>query len=414
MIFEDMTKAETKAAFLDKRRSAVNCDIDEVRRMADYILTDRFDADIRRLIDGDYYFDPPTQIRLRKGQSNRKRVVYKFSEENKNILQYLAYMLLERYDDRFPDELYSFRKDRPIGDLFSAIRRCDPNREKYVVKADIHSFGESIDTDLLGERLKTWFSDEPEVRLFIMWLVKRNVFVRDGRMETGFTSVMPGNPIVAFLQNVFLLDVDRCIAANARVSCRYTDDICAICDARESAEETMRQLREIVSTQKLTMNGEKTGIIPPGESYDLFGLKFAPGFIDISDNTYLKVSYRIKHRADNICRKIERGDMSREIGLQRMAAFIERYYYGPGKEGYVSWTDRFFPLITTVDRLKRLDWLSQECLRYVATGRHTNAKYRFRYADIRALGYVPTVRAYYEWHEKRIPKDCKEIRNVIQ
>ena len=84
-----------------------------------------------------------------------------------------------------------------------------------------------------------------------------------------------------------------------------------------------------------------------------------------------------------------------------MATHIHDYYYGPGEEDWVSWTDRFFPYITTTERLARLDHLSQECLRYVAVGRRTNAKYRCRYQEIRETGYVPLVRAYYSRLEHR-------------
>ena len=91
--------------------------------------------------------------------------------------------------------------------------------------------------------------------------------------------------------------------------------------------------------------------------------------------------------------------MTRERGLEVMAGYIRFYYYGTGKDGWISWTDKFFPYINTIERLKRLDHLSQECLRYVATGRRTNAKYRFRYNEIRSIGYVPLVRAYYSRNE---------------
>ena len=396
MIFEKMKEPETKAAFLEKRLSAVNSNPAEVRLMAEYIWTERFDADLQRLMDGDFFFDPPNLILLRKGQSNRKRKVYRFSDENKTILQYLTYMLMEQYDERFPDSLYSFRKNRPTGTLYTEIRRCDPNREKYVVKADIHSFGESIDTDILSGKLRDWFADEPQVCSFLIWLVTRNVFYRNGSLETGFTSVMPGNPTVAFLQNIYLLDVDLYLKENALVSSRYTDDICAIVDDAESAERIMRRIREIAKMLKLTINEEKTGIIPPGMDYDLLGIKFAPGYTDISDNTYRKVTSRIRHRANRIGWKVKNGVILRDTGLAWMAAAIQRYFGGTGKDGYVSWMDKFFPYITSIDRLKRLDRLSQESLRYVATGRRTNAKFRFRYHEIRSLGYVPLVREYYE------------------
>jgi len=131
MIFEEMKNKDQKEAFLAKRRAAIASNAAEVDGMEAYILTERFDKDIQRLIEGDYYFDLPKLIMLRKGQSNRKRKVFSFSLENKILLQYLTFMLMERYDNTFPKSLYSFRKDNPVGKLFKTIRNYDPHREKY-------------------------------------------------------------------------------------------------------------------------------------------------------------------------------------------------------------------------------------------------------------------------------------------
>jgi len=401
MIFEEMKHPEWKAAFLRKRREAVNSDPMEVESIAAYILTDRFDADLQRLIEGDWYFEPPTLILLPKGKSQKKRKVYRYTDENKILLQYLSFMLMDRYDDRLPDSLYSFRKTYPSWKLFRSIRNNDPHRRKYVIQADISKFGESIDPELLDGKLKQMLSDEPEVYRFIMWLITRNIYYRKGKLEKGFTSVLPGNPTTAFLQNIYLLDIDRFMAENVRICSRYSDDICMICDDAGTAERLMRELRERIAGFRLSLNEEKSGIVPPGEAFDLLGIKFAPDTMDIADNTYAKVCGRMKHRADNICRQVKKGCFTREEGLELMAMHIHDYFYGPGEEDWVSWTDRFFPYITTTERLKRLDHLSQECLRYVATGRRTNAKYRYRYPEIRETGYVPLVRAYYSYLEKR-------------
>ena len=156
MIFEKMKNPERKAAFLRRCGEAVNSDPAEVEAMAAYILTDRFDADLQRLIEGDWYFEPPTMILLRKGKSQKRRKVYSFIDENRIMLQYLSFMLLNRYDDRLPDSLYSFRRNKPCWQLYRSIRKSDPHREKYVIKADIHKFGESVDPEMLDEKLKQW------------------------------------------------------------------------------------------------------------------------------------------------------------------------------------------------------------------------------------------------------------------
>ena len=401
MLFEEMKNPERKAAFLRRRGEAVNSDPAEVEAMAAYILTDRFDADLQRLIEGDWYFEPPSLIYLRKGKSQKRRKVYRFTDENRILLQYLSFMLFDRYDDRLPDTLYSFRKNKPCWQLYRSVRRSDPRREKYVIKVDIHKFGESIDPGILEGKLKRWLSDEPEVCSFIMWLITRNVYYRKGKLEKGFTSVLPGNPTAAFLQNIFLEDIDRFMAENACVCSRYCDDIFMICEDPGTAGRLMGELGERIAGFGLSLNEEKSGVVPPGEAYDLLGIRFAPDAMDIADCTYAKICGRMKHRADNIRRRIEEGCFTREEGLELMATHIHDYYYGPGEEDWVSWTDRFFPYITTTERLARLDHLSQECLRYVAVGRRTNAKYRCRYQEIRETGYVPLVRAYYSRLEHR-------------
>ena len=400
MILEDMKAEVNKKAFLNKRRGSIGSNPMEVNAMEKYIMTPAFDRDVQRLIEGDYYLDPPVLIMLRKGQSNRKRKVYSFNAENKILLQYLTHMLMEKYDDRFPECLYSFRKSRPTIDLFKAISRTDLHRDKYVVKADIKSYGESIDPEKLAPILKDWLFDEPELYSFIVWLVSRNRYYRDGKLEDGFTSVMPGNPIVTFLQNVFLLKVDHFMEKNAAICSRYTDDMCMLCDDRESAEKYMNELKRICTELGLKLNEEKSTIIPPGEAYDLLGIRFDVDTMDIAENTYHKVYSKMKHRADSIARRIKKGRLNKETGIKLMAGYIRLYYFGSGEKGAVSWTEKFFPCINTTKTLKYLDHLSQECLRYIATGRRTNAKYRFRYEDIRNTGYVPLVRAFYDRYDK--------------
>lgn len=123
MIFEEMKHPERKDAFLRRCREAVNSDPAEVEAMAAYIMTDRFDADLQRLTEGDWFFEPPNLILLRKGKSQKRRKVYSFTDENRIILQYLAFMLLNRYDGQLPDSLYSSRKNKPYWQMYRTVRK---------------------------------------------------------------------------------------------------------------------------------------------------------------------------------------------------------------------------------------------------------------------------------------------------
>ena len=400
MMFIEMLDREAKDDFFSRKESSVNMREDELQRLREYLYSEQCDRDLQKLHQGGYYLDPPKMFYIRKSGSNRRRKVFCFSENDKFLLQYLTSYAHRKTDRRFPPTLYSCRRRDNTDRLYRCIRRYDPHREKYVVKADISSYGESVDVSILDGQLETWFSDEPEVRNFIHWLVSRNCYYEGGELTEGFTSVMSGNPLTAYLENIYLLEVDAYMAERAEVSCRYTDDICAFCEDMQSAEEMLSGIRSIIEGKlNLTLNEEKTGIVMPGEPLDLLGLKYGPDYVDVADNTFNKVRSKVSHRAARIDRQVKKGWYTREEGLQKMAAYIDRYFYGGTSEKTFGWAEQYFPYITRTERLHLLDELSQESMRFAGSGRRTNAKYRVRYEDMRRLGYRPLIHSFFHRFE---------------
>ena len=154
MIFEEMKKPCNKEAYLKKAEEYIPFkEIERSQKAHEYIMSSQFDEDIDRLIAGDYYMDYPRQVMLRKSGSNKRRKVYTFPDNDKALLSYLNYMIMEKYDDRFSDNLYSCRRDNDVRKLFNSIVKNDGDRSHYVVKTDIHAYGESADVGVLSEIL---------------------------------------------------------------------------------------------------------------------------------------------------------------------------------------------------------------------------------------------------------------------
>ena len=63
----------------------------------------------------------------------------------------------------------------------------------------------------------------------------------------------------------------------------------------------------------------------------------------------------------------------------------------------LTWARWYFPIINTAESLKELDAYAQQCIRFLATGSYGNKKFRFAYADMKALGYVTLVNRYYSF-----------------
>ena len=404
MLFEDMLTKEAKDAFIEKKRLKERFDKEYFKLTEEYIYSEQFDNDIKRLINKDYYFELPKCALIKKSLSNRRRKVYKFEDHNKIILQFLNYLLIRKYDYIWSDNLYSARVYNRTRTLFGTIKKLDPERQLYAVKSDIRRYSESIDLDILEKQLWEYCSDEPEFIDFIIWLMKRGKYYYKGEVVEAFTSVMGGNPTSSFFYNLNLIHVDEVMSDRCVLYCRYADDICIMCNTKEEAEENWKLLQEMVGELNLQFNLDKTDLLGPGDDLDLLGIKFANGYTDIADNTYSKVIHKFKHRANSLNRGVKKGRYPREKATRIMAEIIDGYLYGYDREdenlNSFSWVERIFPVITSDARLKRIDAVAEDCIRFVGTGRKTNAKYRVKYSDMKELGFRPLVHSYYNRYEK--------------
>ena len=328
MIFEEMLKKENKDLFIDKRKVKINYDEDFYNLTKDYIYSEQFDNDIKRLIAKDYYFDLPRCAMIKKSQSTRRRKVFIFEDHNKIILQYLNFMLVRKYDHVFSDRLYSARVVNRTRELFSELKKLDSERKYYAVKSDIRKYSESIDLDILEKQMQDVCSDEPEFIDFIMWLMTRNRYYFKDEIVEGYTSVMGGNPTSAFFYNLNLMHVDEVMAKRGILYSRYADDICVICESKEAAEKNMKFLDDMVAELHLQFNKDKSGIIAPGDDLDLLGIKFAKGYVDIADNTFHKVKNKFMHKANRLNRSVKKGKLQREKAASIMTRIITGYFYG--------------------------------------------------------------------------------------
>src|ERR1039457_4176074 len=122
------------------------------------------------------------------------------------VLQTAAARHLSRsFEEEFLECSYGYRPGRSVDRAIARIRKCRDLGYVYVVDADIHTFFDCVDTDLLLERLKGCVWDGSHIRA-----------LRQG--------VPQGSPISPLLANFFLEDFDRELEKSGRKLIRYADD----------------------------------------------------------------------------------------------------------------------------------------------------------------------------------------------
>lgn len=397
-LFERLCTREEQEAFVQHRSKRM--DADELANLKAYVLSDECVGDLQALLAGKFDFPLPRRVLLRKGHSDRRRTVYVYPERQKNLMKYIAWGMLE-YDGIFCESLLSFRKKKGAADAFRSIAKNDYARRMYVAKADVHDYGHSIRPELLKPMIEEIIGPrDPALQAFLVYLLDRGAYISDGKPVRGDMGGLPGVPLGSFFNNVYLSGLDSILEQQSVLYCRYADDIAVFTATLEEAQDAIATIRTETEGLGLTLNEEKTQVLAPGEPIELLGIAIRDGHFDVSDHTLSKARSKLSHYADKLVRREQREGLPRQDAAGMMARRIDRYFYHTGNEEHeLSWRDFFFGVLTRPDSLHYLDVSCQDLLRRVATGKRGGARYRFRYEDIRALGYRPLVHEYYRYRE---------------
>ena len=393
-LFERLCSPEMREGFLqNKARKLHDTELDE---LTSYIKGEPCTRDLEKLLASAYDFPLARQVKLRKSHSDRRRTIYVYPPRQNTLMKYIVWGMHE-YDGIFSDSLYSFRSNINSTGLFNKIAQLGYARELFTVKSDVHDYGSSIDPDILLPKVEGIVAErDPALFSFLEYLITRDEYLANDELVHGSMGGLPGVPVGCFFNNVYLMGLDSAMEDRAVLYSRYADDIAIFTRTRGEAEAALAETRTIVSDLGLSLNEDKTQIIEPGGSIELLGIQIQDDGFDVADNTMAKAKAKLVHFADKLVRWERRGRISKEDAVRRMAGRIDSYFYGDdASEHKLSWQNFFFNVLTRPDSLHELDLLSQDLLRRVATGKRGDARYRFRYEDMRALGYRPLVHEYY-------------------
>lgn len=399
-LFERLCSLEEREAFLEHKSIRGNKrDIDDMRA---YVLSDECVDDLHALLEGKFDLPLPRQVMLRKSHSNRRRVLFVYPYRQNTLMKYILWGMHE-YDDIFSDSLFSFRRRISSSSLFRRIIKADYARGFYTLKADVHDYGMSIRPEKLIPMLRDIVGQrDPALFAFFEYMLTRDEYYRDGKLVKGSMGGLPGVPIGCFFNNVYLMSLDEEMVAMSAMYSRYADDIAVFTETREQAEAALKRMLEIVDGLDISLNDDKTMIIEPGGDIELLGIEIRDGNLDVADSTLAKATNKLRHYADKLVRREHRRGLPRQVAAAMMARKIDRYFYTTDNTQHeLSWQDFFFSTITRDDSLHVLDLLCQDLIRRVATGKRGDSRYRFRYDDIKALGYRSLVREYHRSREER-------------
>ncbi len=340
-------------------------------------------------------FSIPRKKIISKVQSSKKRVVYVFPREENYIQKLLTFLLIRRYDYAFAKNLYSFRACHGVRSAVAFLKKTRDLSAKYVYKADIHDYFNSVDITLLLPRLKKIMVDDMGTYSLIEELLTDSrVILSDGSVVSEVKGIMAGMPLSAFLANVYLSGLDNYFQRENMLYARYSDDIILFTSTEKEREALVEYLHAYLKSLHLTLNPSKEEYASPGQKWNFLGISYQSGVFDISEVSATKLKKKMRRKSRALLRWKSRKGLSNENAAKAFVKVFDRKLYN-NLQSELTWTRWFFPVINTTETLSQIDHYMQDCLRYIATEKRNSTRFKFTYEEMKRLGYRSLVHEYY-------------------
>lgn len=367
----------------------------EDRELADFIRQEKYLPIVENILHG-VPFPPPRRSEISKMNSSKKRVVYTYPKGENMVLKLLTYLVLRKYDYLFPPNLYSFRAGRSARDAIAHLSAVPGIGRMYAYKADISDYFNSIPIEKLLPLLQRALSDDPQLYRFIAGLLSSPTVNDGGTLRDEKKGIMAGTPISTFLANLYLAELDGHFAAKGRIYARYSDDMILFSPSEEALEADVAYIHQTLRDAGLSMNPSKESRFAPGDAWVFLGFSYQDGKIDIAPASVEKLIGKMRRKTRALSRWKDRHGKEPVHAARAFIKVFNRKLFETSAEHELTWARWYFPAITTDVSLRRIDHYAQDCIRYLATGKHNKSAYNFRYEQMKQLGYTSLVNRYYK------------------
>ncbi len=179
------------------------------------------------------------------------------------VVQQATRLVLEPiFEADFRDCSFGFRPRRSAHQALQRIRQAVKRGARWVVDADVQSFFDEIDHEVLLRLVAHRVSDRQILKLLKGWL--RAGVMEEGQLRSTIAGTPQGGVISPLLANIVLHELDRVWerrCAHLGVLVRYADDQVILCWSEAAAKESLRRLGLVLERLRLRVHPTKTRIV---------------------------------------------------------------------------------------------------------------------------------------------------------
>ena len=397
MVFDRIGEKACWMAFYEYKKEQINTDKAYLEDLLGFIEGEGY-LPFADALKAGRTLCPPKKILINKTAAGRKRTVYTYPKEEAYILSMIAYLLKE-YDHIFAPNLYSFRKYKMAKTAFKDLMKCPGLSQKYVYRSDISAYFNSVNVHKLLPKLKEVLVEDLPLWEFFRDTLTDDRVLFQGEIISENKGIIPGASISSFLANLYLSELDYYFYRNRIYYIRYSDDILVLADTEEELGQYVAVIHEVLAELDLGINPDKEHIYAPGDKWEFLGFCYRNGAVDISEVSLKKIKDKLRRKTGALKRWVDKKNIPGTYGAKALVKRFNSKFYDNPVHNELTWALWYFPIINTTASLQVIDRYEVDCIRYLATGKHTKKRYDFTYADVKNLGFRSLVHEYYKWKE---------------
>ena len=377
--------------FLEFKKNQISSTKKEIEYFSDYILNKKYKDIVNNIFNG-YKFSIPIKHLVNKINSDKKRVVYNFNEDENMVLKIISYLFSLKYDNKYSNNCYSFRKKNGPKEAINKLYSEGLNN-LYGYKIDIKNYFNSIDINILFDKLDLFIDDDPLLLNFIKDILSNPYVNFNNEIIKENKGIMAGIPISSFLANNYLKDLDDYF--NDILYIRYSDDI-IIFSEKDELDKYIDIINNKISEYNLLINNDKVTYIKPNDKFDFLGFSFENNSIDLSSISKQKIKSKIKRTCKKLRKWMINNNASYDRAIKAVIRKFNRKFFSLSNTE-LTWQLWYFPVINTTKSLHEIDLYFQDNLRFIKTGKHNKKNYNLRYSTLKEYGYKSLVNEYYKF-----------------
>ena len=189
----------------------------------------------------------------------------------------VARVLMPLFEAEFEDCSFAYRTGRSVAQAVNRVIRLREQGYLWVVDADIRTFFDEINHNLLMAEVEKLVKDNGILKLIRLWL---KADIVDGKRRFQLRKGVPqGSPISPLLSNLYLDHLDEMLLENNLRLIRFADDFLVLCKDRARAEEALELTEEVLNSLRLKINDKNTRVVDFNRGFRFLGVQFVRSLV---------------------------------------------------------------------------------------------------------------------------------------